>query len=131
MFKSIVVWFTWIWAVVFVPIETYLSWSSAPPRFSGYVVNVFGVGIMLWGVVSLRRRRPYAEGLLAAGWGWTTAVFWRGTNLRYWLAAQGKPLSFGRLELWLGPLFTIIAGAALVGSLVLLLSKDRYRQSTE
>ena len=131
MFKSIVVWFTWIWAVVFVPIETYLSWWSAPPRLSGYVVNVFGVGIMLWSIVSLRRRRPYAEGLLATGWGWTTAVFWRGTNLRYWLAAQGKPLSFGRLELWLGPLFTIIAGAALLGSLVLLLNKDRYRQSDE
>ena len=131
MFKSILVWFTWIWAVVFVPIETYLSWWNAPPRFSGYVVNVFGVAIMLWSIVSLRRRRPYAEGLLATGWGWTTAVFWRGTNLRYWLAGQGKPLSFGRLELWLGPLFTIIAGAALVGSLVLLLKKDRYGQSTE
>ena len=131
MFKSIVLWFTWIWVVVFVPIETYLSWGSAPPRFSGYAVNVFGVGIMLWGLVSLRRGLPYAEGLLATGWGWTTAVFWRGTNLRYWLDAQGKPLSFGRLELWLGPLFTIIAGAALVGSLVLLLNKDRSRQSTE
>ena len=131
MLKSIVVWFTCIWAVVFVPIETYLSWSSAPPRLSGYVVNVFGVAIMLWGIVSLRRRRPYAEGLLATGWAWTTAVFWRGTNMRYWLATQGKPLSFGRLELWLGPLFTMIAGAALVGSLVLLVNKDRNGQSTE
>jgi hypothetical protein len=129
MLKSILVWFTWVWVVVFVPIETYLSWRSAPPRLSGYVVNVFGVGILLWGIISLRRRRPYAEGLLATGWAWTTAVFWRGANLRYWLAAQGKPLSFGRLELWLGPVFTIIAGAALVASLVLLLNHDRYRQS--
>jgi hypothetical protein len=129
MLKSIVVWFTWIWAVVFVPIETYLSWWSAPPRLSAYVVNVFGVGLMLWGIVSLRRGRPYAEGVLATGWGWMTAVFWRGANLRYWLAVQGKPLSFGRLELWLGPVFTIIAGSALAGSLVLLLNENRHRQS--
>ena len=80
MLKAIVVWFTCIWIVVFVPIETSLSWWSAPPRLSGYVVNVFGVGIMLWDVVSLRKGRPYAEGVLATGWGWTTAIFWRGAT---------------------------------------------------
>ena len=73
MLRTIVVWFTWIFPVVFVSIETYLSWSSAPPRLSGYGVNVFGVGIMLWGAVSLRRGRLYPEGLLATSWGWTTA----------------------------------------------------------
>lgn len=125
MLRAIVVWFTWIWAVAFVPIETYLSWSSAPTAFSGYAVNVLGVGIMLWGTVSLRRSRPYAEGVLATGWGWTTATFWRGTNLRYWLAAHGEPLYFGQVELWLGPVFTILAGAALAGSLVLLLNHHR------
>ena len=129
MLRTIVVWFTWIFAVVFVPIETYLSWSSAPPRLSGYVVNVFGVGIMLWGAVSLRRGRPYAEGLLATSWGWTTAVFWRGANSRYWLAAHGLPLYFGRLELWLAPIFTIIVGAALACSLVLLLNHSKHKQS--
>ena len=41
------------------------------------------------GVISLRRGRPHAEGVLATGWGWTTAVFWRGTNLRYWFATEG------------------------------------------
>ena len=129
MLKSIIVWFTCIWAVVFVPTETYLSFSgsSAPSAFSGYVVNVFGVGIMLWGVVSLRKARPYAEGLVASGWAWTTATFWRGTNLRYWLAAQGKPPYFGRLELWLGPVFTIMAGAALLGAVVLMLSRDKQQ----
>jgi hypothetical protein len=129
MLKSLVVWFTWIFVVVFVPIETYLSWSSDPTAFSGYAVNVFGVGIMLWGALSLRKARPYAEGLLATGWGWTTATFWRGTNLRYWLATHGEPLYFGSLELWLAPVFTLMAGAALAGSLVLLLNHDRHRQS--
>jgi hypothetical protein len=124
----IIVWVTWIWAVIFVPIETYLDWIH--PFVSEYAVNVFGVGIALWGAVSLRKGRPYAAGLLAAGWGWTTAVFWRGTNLRYWFAARGEPLYFGRVELWLGPLFTAIAGAAFAGSLMLLLKRDRGTHPT-
>jgi hypothetical protein len=126
MLGRILMWFSWIWAVVFVPIETYITWSIPhTPRLSGYVVNVLGVGITLWGVISLHRGRQYAEGLLAAGWGWTTAVFWRGANLRYWLASEGKPLGYGPLELWLGPVFTMIAGTALLGSLILLVSRHR------
>jgi hypothetical protein len=126
MLERILVWFTWIWAVVFVPIETYITWSIAHTLLlSGYAVNVLGVGIMLWGVISLRRGRPYAEGVLATGWAWTTAVFWRGANLRYWLAAEGEPLYYGRLELWLAPVFTLMAAAALVSSLVLLVSRRR------
>jgi hypothetical protein len=122
MLASIVLWLTLIWAAVYLPIETYIDWT-ADPSFSQYAVNVFGVAIALWGVLSLRRARPYAEGLLATGWGWTTAVFWRGTNLRFRLAADGQQLYFGRVELWLGPTCTLIAGAALVCSLVLLLKR--------
>jgi hypothetical protein len=92
---------------------------------SGYAVNVLGVGVMLWGVISLRRGRPHAEGVLATGWAWTTAVFWRGANLRYWLAAEGEPLYYGRQELWLAPVFTMMAAAALASSLVLLVSRRR------
>src|SRR5678816_4894647 len=62
-------------------------------------------------------------GLARAGWGWTTAVFWRATNLRYWLASQGEPLSYGHLELWLAPIFTMMAAAALAASLVLLVRR--------
>jgi hypothetical protein len=126
MLRRILMWFTWIWAVVFIPIETYITWSIAHTQLlSGYAVDVLGVGIMVWGVISLRGGRPYAEGLLATGWGWTTAVFWRATNLRYWLAAEGKTLYYGDLELWLAPVFTVMAAAALVGSLVLLVSRQR------
>ena len=129
MLRRILIGFTWIWAVVFLTIETYVTWSMASTahalQFSGYAVNVLGVGITLWGVLSLRGGRPYAEGVLATGWGWTTAVFWRGTNLRYWLAAEGKSLFYGTLELWLGPVFTMMAAAALLGSLVLLVMRSR------
>lgn len=78
---------------------------------------------MLWGVISLRRGRPYAAGVLATGWGWTTAVFWRATNLRFWLASEGETLWYGPMELWLAPIFTMMAAAALAGSLVLLVSR--------
>jgi hypothetical protein len=126
--KSRIVKFTWIWAIVFVPIETYLTFSNAHPSLSGYAVNVLGVGLTLWGAVSLRTGRPYAEGVLATGWGWTTAVFWRATNLRFWFASEGQPLSFGPIELWFAPVFTVMAAAGLVGSLVLLV---RGHQSSD
>lgn len=125
MLRSKLLKFTWIWAAVFVPIETYLSFSGTPAPISGYAVNVVGVGITLWGAVSLRRGRPYAEGVLAAGWAWTTAVFWRATNLRFWLAGEGEPLSFGSIELWFAPVFTVMAGVALIGSLTLLVNRHR------
>jgi len=61
---------------------------------------------------------------VATGWAWTTAGFWRATNLRYFFASHGEPLTFGPVELWLAPVFTTLAGAALTGSLVLLLNRD-------
>jgi hypothetical protein len=63
--------------------------------------------------------------LLATGWVWTTAVFWRATPLRYAIARDGEPLDFGTTELWLAPVFTMMAAAALAGSLVLLLKNHR------
>ena len=119
--------FTWTWALVFLPIETYLSFRGGRFPISGYIVNVIGVGVTLWALDALRRGRPYAEGLLAAGWAWTTAVFWRATNLRYMLADDGAPLDFGSLELWLAPLLTVIVAAAFAGSVVLLVNRDTGR----
>src|SRR5215831_6219084 len=114
MLESIVVWFVWVGAIVFLPIETYLTFSRTPPPISGYAVNVVGVFIALWGTVSLRRDRPFGEGVLATGLGWTTAAAWRATNLRYWVAEQGQQLDFGTTELWVAPLLVVVSGAALV-----------------
>src|SRR5215831_11658078 len=137
MLKATLVSFTWFFAVVFLALETYVTWlSGSHPAFdtvlaSEYAVNVCGVGIMLWGLARLRRRRPYAEGVIAAAWAWMTAVFWRGTNLRYRLAAQGEPLMAGRAELWLAPIATMIVAAGLVASLALLLRKLDDRLSSQ
>jgi hypothetical protein len=125
MLKSIVVWFVWVGAVVFLPIETYLTLSRTPPPISGYIVNVIGVFIALWGTVSLRRGKPYGEGVLATGLGWSTAAAWRATNLRYSIAAHGQALDFGPVELWVAPMLVVVSGAALVASLVLLLNRER------
>jgi hypothetical protein len=46
MLRSIVVWLTWIWAAVFIPVETYIDVTAAP-SLSEWTVNVFGVGIAL------------------------------------------------------------------------------------
>lgn len=120
MLRSIVIVLSWTWAAVFLPIETALSFRHESFPLSGYTVNVIGVGIMVWGAISARRGRHYAEGLLTAGLGWTTAVFWRATNLRYELAAAGESLYFGSIELWLAPAFTALGAALFVASLVLL-----------
>jgi hypothetical protein len=113
----------WLFALVFLPIETWVSWSNdgrplSVLDVSGYLVNIAGVAIMLWGTVSLRRGRAHADGLIAAGWGWTTAVFWRATNLRFLLASAGEPLTFGATELWLAPVATLIVAALFARSLM-------------
>jgi len=125
MLKSIVVWFVWVGAVVFLPIETYLSFSRTPAPVSGYAVNVLGVFIALWGTVSVRQGKRYGEGVLATGLGWTTAAAWRAANLRYSIAAHGQQLDFGTIELWVAPLLVVFSGAALLASLALLLNRDR------
>jgi hypothetical protein len=83
----------------------------------------------LWGTVNLRRGKPYGEGVLATGLGWTTAAAWRTTNLRYWVAEQGQQLDFGAAELWVAPLLVVVSGAALVASLALLLTVKDSRPS--
>jgi hypothetical protein len=125
--RSTLIGFTWAFAIIFLPIETYLSFSHEHFPISGYAVNVVGVGIALWGALGLRRGDPRALGVLTSGWGWTTAVFWRGTNLRFWLASEGEQLSFGPFELWMAPIATTLVAAAFVGSLILLLKRgERY-----
>ena len=123
--RSAVIVVTWLAATIFVPIETYLVFDGPPyplpgiAMFSGYAVNVTGVGIAVWGALALRSGRPFAEGFLAAGWAWTTAAAWRATNLRFWYASEIGELDFGRAELWVGPIFVVVPAIALLGSLVL------------
>ena len=108
---------------VYFPLETYVTWSIAGLSgflYSSYLANVLGMALMLWAATAARRGRPEGPGLLAAGWSWTAATFWRATSDRYWLSSLGMPLYAGPVELWLAPIVTSIAVAAVVASLVLL-----------
>ena len=125
MLESTLVWFVWVGAVLFLPLETYLTLQVTPLPVSGYVVNVLGVFIALWGTIALHKRKPYGAGVLAAGLGWTTAAAWRATNLRWWLADQGQALDYGSTEIWVMLVLTAIAGSAFLASLVLLIKREK------
>jgi hypothetical protein len=119
---------TFAWLAVYFPLETYITWSIAGVRgllYSSYIANVAGMCLLLWGGIAMRRSRPAGPGLLAAGWAWTAATFWRATSDRFWLSSLGMPLYAGPVELWLAPILTALAVAGLAASLALLLSASR------
>ncbi len=125
--KAIVM-YTFVWLLVYVPLETYVTWSIAGLRgfgYSSYVMNVVGMGLMLWGAVSARRQQPFGPALLATGWSWTAATFWRATSDRYWWVSQGHSLYAGPMELWVAPVLTALAVAGLVASLRLVVRPQR------
>ena len=109
---------------VYFPLETYVTWSIAGLLgflYSSYLANVLGMALMLWGAIAARRGHPAGPGLLAAGWSWTAATFWRATSVSAnWPSSLGMPLDAGPVELWLAPIVTSLAVAAVVASLVLL-----------
>jgi hypothetical protein len=84
---------------------------------------------MLWGALAVRRGRPAGAAILAIGWSWTVATFWRATSDRYWWAANNGKLFAGNAELWIAPVLTLITVASLVASMVLILRQERERQT--
>jgi len=119
--------YTIVWLVVYIPGETLATLAMGGPAgllHANYIVDLVGMGLMTWGVVSARARRASAPGVLAAGWSWTAAVFWRGTTDRFWWASLGRPLYFGPIELWLGPMLT---GLAILGMIISLMLLHRER----
>jgi hypothetical protein len=111
--------------------ETYVTVSIAGPGgllYSAYIMNLIGMALMLWSAVAARRARPTAPGLLAAGWAWTAATFWRATSDRFWWVSQGHALFAGPMKLWLGPALTVLAMLGLFGSLILVLNSPMRRR---
>ena len=119
---------TFAWLAVYVPLETYLTWSIAGVRgfiHSSYILNVVGMSLMFWGAVWTRKRTPAGPALLAIGWSWTAATFWRATSDRFWWVSLGHPLYAGPIELWLAPALTALAVGGLVASMVLVFRQER------
>jgi hypothetical protein len=108
--------FTIVWLCVYVPLETSVSAIGEGLFTFGYLIDVVGMALMAAGVAAARRT-PADYGMLAAGWAWTSANFWRGTMERYGAVEQGRSLQFGLGELIVGPVLTVLAMAALAGAL--------------
>jgi hypothetical protein len=119
---------TFTWLSVYVPLETYVTWSIAGVRgflYSSFILNVVGMGLMLWGAVAVRLRRSTGPAVLAIGWSWTAATFWRATSDRFWWVSLGHELFAGRAELWLAPILTALALGGLAASMLLVFREAR------
>lgn len=120
--------FTFVWLIVYAPLETFVTWSIAGVGgflYSSYILDVVGMGLMLWGAVRTRRGSPAGSAVLAVGWSWTAATFWRATSDRFWWVSLGHELYAGPMELWLAPALTAVAVAALAASMVLVFRQAR------
>ena len=118
----VVRWYTFAWLAVYVPLETFVTVSSVGWRGilnQGYIANLIGMALMARGALAAKNDRAAAPGLLAAGWAWTAATFWRATAQRFWAMEHGYTLYAGSIELWLAPMITALALLGMVASLVL------------
>lgn len=58
------------------------------------------MALLLWGAIHSRRSHPHnAPGLLAAGWSWTGANFWRAMFGRVNALRVGEQLDYGSAEM--------------------------------
>jgi hypothetical protein len=110
--------------VIYAPIET---WYSLPRLWDPfYLVDFIGMVLLGWGVVLCRRTgSPAGLAVLAAGYGWIGANFWRALFGRVEAVANGEVLRLGLAELCFVACGTIAALAGLVWSLRLATRADR------
>ena len=109
--------FTVLWVIVYFPFETYLSWRGTGFLRFAYLIDLIGIALLVAGAAAVWRVRPYGGIVMAAGWAWTAANFWRGTMERYQAIKHFGWVFPGPYALWLGPLLTAVAVAALGVSL--------------
>ena len=92
---------TLVFLLVYVPVETYISWSDAYSLLNPfYVVDLVAMVLLFYGSVrSLRARPRTAPGILCAAYGWASANGWRATWDRVFEVMEGGRLSYGTAEL--------------------------------
>jgi hypothetical protein len=101
--------FTLIYLAFYVPIETFASWPYLTSPY--YLVDAVAMVLLLWGALHSRGARPHAApGLLAAGWAWAAANYWRAFFDRVkFLREEGGELMFGEAEYWTVGVALVIA----------------------
>jgi hypothetical protein len=120
--------YTLVWLAVYVPAETYVTFSIAGPAgllHPAYIMDVVGMGLMLWGARAALKRQTVAPAILAVAWSWTAATMWRATVDRFWYVSLGRELYAGRVELWLAPVITVLAVLPMIASLAVVLKQAR------
>ncbi len=93
---------TLVFLLVYVPAETYVSWSDSYWLFNPfYIVDLVAMVLLFFGAVrSLRARPRPAPGMLCGAFGWATANGWRATWDRAFELMDGGSLSYGTAELY-------------------------------
>ena len=92
---------TLVFLLVYVPAETYVSWSDSYWLFNPfYIVDLVAMVLLFFGAVrSLRARPRPAPGMLCGAFGWASANGWRATWDRAFELMDGGSLSYGTAEL--------------------------------
>ena len=104
--------FTIVVLAIYVPIETLYSLPALWDPF--YLVDLIGMIVLGWGVVRCRREAtPGNLAILAAGYAWEGANFWRALFGRIEEIAGGGQLDLGWAELCFCICMTL---AAIVGA---------------
>jgi hypothetical protein len=127
---QVLVAYTFVWVLIYAPLETFVTISMAGIGgliYSAYIMNVLGMVLMFLGALVGMRGRAVAPGVLTAGWSWTAATFWRATSDRFSFTAIGGALYSGRIELWLAPMLTALACLGLLATLRLVVQASRSR----
>ena len=107
--------FTFALLLVYAPLETWGSWPALTDPF--YLVDVVGLGLLLWGALASLRARPrVAPGVLCAGYAWSAANGWRALALRIDILQRGGEVDVGLV--WLLVIGEVVA---LTGLALLLL----------
>ena len=114
--RSLVI-FTIVLLTIYAPIET---WYSAPELWDPfYLVDFIGMVLLTWGVARVMRDGGSARGfaILATGYGWEGANFWRALFGRLEAMGHGEVLRLGAAELCFVACGTVAALVAMVWSL--------------
>jgi hypothetical protein len=117
--ESAIAWFTLGALVIYVPGETWASWSGGLLN-PFYLVDLIAMILLFWGALhSLRARPQCAPGLLCGAYGWVAANGWRATAGRLEHLQAGGELHYGAAEMWTVAIATAIALACFVTLLAL------------
>lgn len=93
--------FTLSLLLVYVPAETFVSWSADYGLLNPfYLVDLIAMVLLFWGARrSLRARPRPAPGVLCAAYAWTASNGWRATWGRAFALMEGGRLDYGAAEL--------------------------------